>query len=122
MQINLNIRNEKYINYHSALSRLCMNEHHFIFTACKQSLRGLCFHRCPLHAGIHTLTSPPPGQTAPHYMLGYTHRLGKHPPGQTCPRADSPSWAHTPSECWDTVNKRAVRIPLECILVHHYIT
>ena len=30
------------------------------------------------------------------------------PPGQVHPRA-----------CWDTVNKRAVRILLECILVHN---
>ena len=44
----------------------------------------------PLHAGIHT---PPPAQC----MLGYTPPL--------------------PSACWDAVNKRAVRIPLECILV-----
>ena len=42
------------------------------------------------------------------------HPLGRHP------QADTPSsWADTPlcSACWDTVNKRAVRIPLECILV-----
>ena len=44
----------------------------------------------PLHAGIH---------------LPWTR--GRHP---------SP-WADTPSACWDTVNKRAVRIPLEFILV-----
>ena len=37
--------------------------------------------------------TPPPSQ----YMLGYTHTL--------------------PSACWETDNKRAVRIPLECILV-----
>ena len=29
---------------------------------------------------------------------------------------------HLPSACWDTVNKRAVRIPLECILVTILIT
>ena len=75
---------------------------------------------------------PPPGQTSP----------GKHPPGQTPPWADTPSgqtppgqttprktppgrrprvetpWAGTPlySACWDTVNKWAVRILLECNL------
>ena len=82
------------------------------FTARKRSLRRLCFHRClsvhrgrglsaPLHAGIHTplppwdqrQTPPPPG---------------RHPPPQR-------------SACWDTVNKLAVRIPLECILVVHEI-
>ena len=42
----------------------------------------------PLHAG-----TPPSGQTPP----------GRHPP--LC------------SACWNTVNKRPVRIPLECILV-----
>ena len=44
----------------------------------------------------------------PHCMQGYTHPLGRHPPGQTPPhRVDTP---------WDTVNKRAVRIILECNL------
>ena len=57
-----------------------------------------------------------------HCMLGYT------PPGQTYPTRQTPPWADNPhpvyagihplrSACWDTVNKRAVRIPLECILV-----
>ena len=51
---------------------------------------------CPVHVGIH-----PPVQC----MLGYTPRAvhaGIHPP---C------------SAYWDTVNKRAARILLECILV-----
>ena len=42
--------------------------------------------------------------------------LGRYPP-----RAGTPLWAGTPpppgNGCWDTVNKRAVRILLECILV-----
>ena len=35
------------------------------------------------------------------------------------PWADTPSPANTPlgSACWDTINKRAVRILMECILV-----
>ena len=52
--------------------------------------------------------------------------LGRHPQADTPPdqtphptrhptRADNPP---TPSEGSDTVNKRAVRIPLECILVY----
>ena len=48
----------------------------------------------PLHAGIH-----PPGQTATPWA---------DPPRQTPPLG---------SACWDTVNKQAVRILLECILV-----
>ena len=53
----------------------------------------------------------PPGQVPP---LGrYPHRAGTspqhvHPPAGTPPLADA---------CWDTVDKRAVRILLECILV-----
>ena len=41
---------------------------------------------------------------------------GRHPPGNT-PRANTPR-----SVCWDTVNKRAVRILLECNLVSDNIT
>ena len=55
----------------------------------------------PLHAGIHTPWADTP--------------LGRHPLRQT------PVYAgiHPPAQCMlgDTVNKRAVRIPLECILV-----
>ena len=48
-----------------------------------------------------------------------------HPPGQVHhPLAGTPGQVHPPagtpphhSACWDTVNMRAVRIPLECILV-----
>ena len=62
--------------------------------------------------------------------------LGRHPPGRYTlrqvhpPQAVHPPqrytpWAGTPpshSACWDTVNKRLVCIPLECILVqtHFY--
>ena len=55
-------------------------------------------------------------------LLGrYTSRAGSptgqvpllqvHPPGRYTP------WVGTPSACLDTVNKRAVRLPLECILI-----
>ena len=73
-----------------------------IFTALKRSLRNVCFHRClsahrdgvcPLHAGIYPQADTPQADTP----------LGRHPP------------LH--SACWDTVNKRVVRIQLECILV-----
>ena len=62
-----------------------------IITACKRSLRRLCFHRClsvhrgvsaPLHAGIH----PPPADTP----------QADTPPRQTSPQADTPR-ADTPS-------------------------
>ena len=46
--------------------------------------------------------------------------LGNHqPPGQTPPNQVDTNRAVTPlhSACWDTVNKRAVRILLECSLV-----
>ena len=49
-----------------------------------------------------------------HCMLGYTPPRDQR---QTPPR-QTPPGRHPPhSACWDTVNKRAVRIPLECILV-----
>ena len=75
-----------------------------IVTALKRSLRRLCFHRClSVHRGR--------GMSAPLHA-------GIHPPGQIPPQADTPR--HRPplrSACWDMVNKRSVRIPLECILV-----
>ena len=43
------------------------------------------------------------------------HPPGRHPPGQTPPPRQTPPLR---SACWDTVNKRAVRILLECNLVH----
>ena len=47
------------------------------------------------------LADTPPGQTPP---LQTARPLGRHPPH---------------SACWDMVNKRAVHIPLECILVKY---
>ena len=50
--------------------------------------------------------------------------LGRYPLGRYTSRAGTPPSRYTPgrytprhSACWDTVNKQAVRIPLECILV-----
>ena len=67
----------------------------------------------------------PPGQVHPHWQV--------HPQAGTLPPPDSytPGQVHPPpgrytppgryptshSACWDTVNKQAVRIPRECILV-----
>ena len=58
----------------------------------------------------------PQGQTSP----------GQTPPGRHQPLPSTPSSASgdthpLPSACWDTVNKRSVRIPLECILVLYNI-
>ena len=76
--------------------------------------------------GKHT----PPGQT--HTPWADTHPLGRHtPPGRThTPWADThtPGQNHTPGQTFpradtppsDTVNKRVVRILLECILVYKW--
>ena len=118
-----------------SLRRLCF--HRCLSVHCILGYTPWCLTPI-MHAGIGT---PTPGQTpswadTPSNPLGQTpppgrhpHAQGRHPP---MPRADTPwadiptPWADTPpwadtsalrSACWDTVNKRAVRIPLECILV-----
>ena len=53
-------------------------------------------------------TPPPSGTRGRHRSLG-RHPLGRYSPGQTPPRPCS--------ACWDMVNKRVIRILLECILV-----
>ena len=62
-------------------------------------------------AGTPPTGTPPPGQVNP--QAGTP--LGMYTPGQVHP----PPGRYTPpgNACRDTVNKRAVRIPLECILV-----
>ena len=101
------------------------NNDYVLITARKQSLRRLCFHRC--------LSVCPQVGCLPHCMLGYTHPpglkapSGKTPPSGRHPQEDTPQQTppsrHLPDRhpprvtCWDTVNKRAVHIPLECILV-----
>ena len=90
---------------------------------------------------VHPLAGTPPGRYTP---LGrYTpwegipwqvHPRAGNTPGQVQPWAFTPPrqvppWAGTPptrvgtppsNACWDTVNKRAVHILLECILVYPY--
>ena len=68
----------------------------YVFTGVCLSTGGVSAR---LHAGIHI-----------------------HPPRQTPPSGQTPPWADTPwqtpppgSACWDTVNKRAVCIPLDKI-------
>ena len=106
-----------------ALRQLCYDAcNSVLITSRKRSLQRLCFHRC---LSVH-------GGCLPHCMLGCT-TSGQtppwadapppqvDPPGQTPPLAQCMlGYTHTlPSACWDTVNKRAVRIPLECILVEN---
>ena len=75
-----------------------------------------------LHLSVILFTGGVPGQVPP---SRYTP-LGRYPPGRyTPPWAGTPPmsrytpWAGTPpiSACLDTVNKRALRFLLECILV-----
>ena len=108
-----------------------MMSYHFI-TAGKRSLRRLCIHRClsvhrggllhcmlgytPLWADISSLGRPPTRAYTPPGRSPWADTIpGRHPPGQTPPGQIPPS-----SACWDTVHKRAVRIPLECILIYIY--
>ena len=100
----------------------------YVFTPVCQSF---CSHRgggeVPGQVPPGRYTAPlPPGRSTP------------PPPGRYAPQQIQPPWqVHTPSRytptpcqvhllagthplssaCWDTVNKRAVRIPMECILV-----
>ena len=67
----------------------------------------------------------PPRQTPPSWAETHradtprqTHSLGRHPPGRHPPQGDTPP---LPSACWDMVNKGAVHILLECILVWHIV-
>ena len=53
---------------------------------------------------------------------GQVHPLGRYPPPppqvHPSPQAGTPPGRYTPGNtCWDMVNKRTVRILLECILV-----
>ena len=67
---------------------------------------------CPQGGGVPGQVHPPAG-TTPTWA-------GTHPQAGTPPRGRYTPWAGTPpshSACCDTVNKRTVRIPLECILV-----
>ena len=81
--------------------------------------QGNVFYTCLSFCSVHG------GGCLPH-RLG-RHPLGRHPPGQT-PPTDTPRWTpplpsacwdtpHLCSACWDMVNKQAVHILLECILV-----
>ena len=73
-----------------------------------------------VHRGVcHTPLGRPPWQTPPWQTPSpeQTPSPGQTPPWQT------PLGRHLPlhSACWDTVNKRAVRILVECNLVEAYL-
>ena len=103
----------------------------YIITACKRSVgQGNVFppvcdsvHRgegvsAPLHAGIHPQTDTHTPWTQ--IPLGYIHtHLGHTHPGHILLLETLTPWTHpSPSGVLrDTVNKRAVRILLDCILV-----
>ena len=86
-----------------------------MLTARKRSLdQGTIFAPVchSVHRGGSTWSGTPPGQVHLPEQV--------HPPGRYTPLGRCTPWAGTPliSACWDTVNKRAVRILLECILVY----
>ena len=69
---------------------------------------------------VHPLAGTPPAGTPPRQV----HPPGQvNPPGRYTPQGRYTPRAGTPpnSACWDTVNKRRVRILLECILVYSTI-
>ena len=77
----------------------------------------------------HTLPGQTPPSQTPHMQTPPGQTLpGRHPTGQTemCMPGYTPSaqcmMGYTPllSACWDVVNKWAVHIPLECILVRNW--
>ena len=84
----------------------------YIWTEWQTGVKTLPYRNEPLGGGV---SATPPVDTP----LG-RYPLGRHPPGQTSP-GQTLTWADTPllcSACEDTVNKRAVRVLLECILVY----
>ena len=88
---------------------------YIIFTARKRSLRRLCFHRCLSTGGGGGLPLVLRG-CLPHPPWADTP-LGRRPHVDTFPCPVHTGIHPPPSACWDAVNKRAIRIPLEWILV-----
>ena len=75
-------------------------------------------HRCGGYLGRYT--HPHPLQVPPTPRAGTAPRQ-VHSPLQVPPRqVHPPGQVQPPRACRDTVNKRAVRILLECILVHSW--
>ena len=85
----------------------------FINTACKRSLRRLCFHSClSVHRG-----------DLPHCMLGYTPQAdppGQSPLGLTHPPAQTPPWADTPpAQCMQQVGSTHPTGMHSCFTIFH---
>ena len=98
------------------------NEH--IFTARKRSL-GQCNIFAPVCHSVHRRGTWA-GTTSGRYTPGQVHpHLAGTPPRQVTPLAGAPPeqvhplgrYTQPSNACWDMVNKQAVRILLECILV-----
>ena len=73
-----------------------------------------------VHRGEYLGRYTPPGRYTPRQV----HTLAGTSPSRYTPwQVQSPLGRYTPpgNACWDTVNKRAVRILLECILVFYFI-
>ena len=133
------------VHYFSVRARL--HQASLCYDACNSVLitarkRSLCFHRCLskwLEGGLPDCML---GYTTPRADAPQADTPQGRPPQGRLPQCRHPSlwaippgrlpWAYTPpcpvhtrihtplySACWDTVNKRAVRIPLECILVEN---
>ena len=67
---------------------------------------------------VHPLASTPPGRYTPHCQQVHPHCQQVHPPAGTPPGRYNPRR----NACWDTVNRRAVSILLECILALQYFS
>ena len=98
-----------------------LNQVYHLITACKRSLGRLCFPQS-VHSPQSTVCLSTGGYLPRYPPDRYTYTpLGRYTPGPLHPpgRYTPPGQVHHPSHsaCWDMVNKWAVHIPLECILV-----
>ena len=82
----------------------------YVFTGvCLSTGRGVCLWSRGVSAHRPRADTPQADTSPAQCMPGYTHTPAQYMLGYTSP---------LPSACWDMVNKWAVRIPLECILVY----
>ena len=87
-----------------------------IITVRKQSLQRLCFYTCQSFCSQGGGGDNPPGRHTP---LGRHPQAGTPHPWAGTPRPGTPPGQTHPSPVM--VNQRAVRILLECILVHRFL-
>ena len=88
-----------------------------------RSLRRLCFHRClSVHSGVCIPACTGQGGACPGGSLPdgcLPKEEGVCPGGEADTAPDQRQTTPPPQRIlWDMVNKRMVRIPLECILVY----